>query len=71
MQGNLDSGIGEIFANGIRNPESRALQSEIQLMEIFMFFFQRNSCPPFLNHLLSSSSFSVIHVRIDIQKLRR
>ena len=49
------------------NPESRALQSEIQLMKIFMFFFQRNSCPLFLNHFLSSSSFSVIHVRIDIK----
>ena len=34
-------------------------------MGIFMFFFQRNSCPLFLNHCLSSSSFSVINVRID------
>ena len=36
-------------------------------MEIFMFFFQRNSCLLLLNHFLSSSSFSVIHVRIDIK----
>ena len=36
-------------------------------MKIIMFFFQRNSCPLFLNHFLSSSSFSVIHVRIDIK----
>ena len=36
-------------------------------MKIFMFFFQRNSCPLFLNHFLSSSSFSVIQGRIDIK----
>ena len=74
MQGNLDSGIGKflLIESGIWeiffwNPDSRALQFEIQLMGIFMFFFQRNSCPLFLNHFLSSSSFSVINVRIDIK----
>ena len=33
--------------------------------EIFMFFFQRNSSPLF--SITSSSSFSVIHVSVNIQ----
>ena len=74
MKGNLDSGIGEIFANWMRNLGNFLLESRILGSAIpntahgnFHVFLPTNSCPLLLNHFLSSSSFSVIHVRIDIK----